>query len=393
MSSTSGPEPPNGDEPAAAAARRDALVDELRRAGLIRTAAVEAALRAVPRHLFLPDVPLAKAYADEAVVTRTGPDGLPTSSASQPSIVAIMLEQLDVRPGHRVLEIGAGTGYNAALLAHLAGPGGRVTSVDIDGETAGAAGNALAAAGVRTAVVRHADGWSGNRDAAPFDRVEATAGIWDVSPHWVDQLVDGGVLVAPLWLGPGLQASVAFSRVVRSLRSSSVQPCGFMRLRGAGAGPESYRPLGSWHVSAERLDAEAAGVLERLLAGPATPSPAPQVARGWLVRLALAGSGALLLADEPRGRVAAGLFDPAGGSLVLAEGTGGWLGHWSPQTVSCRGGGELLPALLAVLAEPEPLEVEQLHLLAVRREDPLPDPGSRRTWLLDRPAHRFLVWA
>lgn len=392
--STSGPEPPVGDEPPEATARRGALVDGLRRAGLIRTAPVEAAMRAVPRHLFLPDVPLAKAYADEAVVTRTGPDGLPTSSASQPSIVAIMLEQLGVQPGHRVLEIGAGTGYNAALLAHLAGPGGRVTSIDIDRETAHAARRQLAAAGVPATEVRHGDGWPGHPDAAPFDRIEATAGIWDVSPHWVDQLVGGGVLVAPLWLGPGLQVSVSFTRADRILRSSSVQPCGFMRLRGAGAGPESYRPVGTWHVSAERLEDSSARVLERLLDAPATsePVPAPPVSRGWLVRLALAGSRALLLVDEPRGRVAAGLYDPRTGSLVLAEGTGGSLGHWTPQTVSYRGGNELLPALLAVLAKPEPLEVEQLQLLAVRRGDPLADPGSGRTWRLDRPEHRFLVW-
>lgn len=386
----SAPQPLAGDEPAEATARRDALVDGLCRAGLIRTAPVEAAMRAVPRHLFLPDVPLAKAYADEAVVTRTGRDGLPTSSASQPSIVAIMLEQLAARPGYRLLEIGAGTGYNAALLAHVAGPSGQVTSIDIDRETAQAARSQLAAAGVRTAEVRHADGWLGHPGAGPFDAIEATAGIWDVSPHWVDQLVEGGVLVAPLWLGPGLQVSVAFARMDLTLRSSSVQPCGFMQLRGTGAGPESYRAIGSWRVSAERLENGSAGLLERLLDAPPAARPAPPVAPGWLVRLALAGSRALLLVDERRGRVAAGLFDPADGALVLAEGTGGLLGHWAPQTVSCYGGKELLPALLTVLGEPEPLDVEQLELLAVRPEDPLP---AGEGWVLDRPHHRYLVSA
>ena len=112
---------------------RARLVDGMRDSGRLCSAAVEEAFRAVPRHLFLPGVPLARAYADEAVATQAV-DGVTTSSASQPSMMAIMLAQLDLRPGHRVLEIGAGTGYNAALMARLVGPQGHVVSVDIDAD-------------------------------------------------------------------------------------------------------------------------------------------------------------------------------------------------------------------------------------------------------------------
>ena len=98
---------------------RARLVDELRDGGRLPSAAVEEAFRAVPRHLFLPGMPLNRAYADEAVAVQAV-DGVTTSSASQPSMMAIMLDQLDLRPGHRVLEIGAGTGYNAALMARIA---------------------------------------------------------------------------------------------------------------------------------------------------------------------------------------------------------------------------------------------------------------------------------
>src|SRR5712692_11171534 len=93
------------------------LVDQLRAAGTIVSPAVESAFRTVPRHLFLPGVPVEDVYRDAAVTTKRV-DGVALSSSSQPSIMATMLEQLDLQPGHSVLEIGAGTGYNAALMAH-----------------------------------------------------------------------------------------------------------------------------------------------------------------------------------------------------------------------------------------------------------------------------------
>ena len=111
---------------------RDALVDELLEAGMVRTPRVEMAMRTVPRHVFLPGTPLRRAYANEVVQTKRDADGVPISAASQPSIVGAMLEQLGVSPGMRILEIGAGTGYNAALLAYLTGDRGEVVTVDVD---------------------------------------------------------------------------------------------------------------------------------------------------------------------------------------------------------------------------------------------------------------------
>jgi hypothetical protein len=89
---------------------RTAMVDRLYSRRPAASAAVEAAMRAVGRHLFLPGVPLAEAYSGGAVVTQRDPEGIAVSSASAPGVVAWMLEQLDVQPGHRILEIGAGTG-------------------------------------------------------------------------------------------------------------------------------------------------------------------------------------------------------------------------------------------------------------------------------------------
>src|SRR5579875_3109710 len=127
---------------------REQMVSRLRDSGVLHDERVSAAMLAVPRHLFLPRAEPERAYADIPVVTKTAADGRPVSAASQPAIVAIMLEQLGVLTGQRVLEIGAGTGYNAALMAQLAGPDGHVTAVDVDTDLVEAAREHLAAAGV-----------------------------------------------------------------------------------------------------------------------------------------------------------------------------------------------------------------------------------------------------
>jgi hypothetical protein len=116
-----------------AAELRNAMADRLRAwGGGVFPDPVDAAMRAVPREAFLPGTPLTDAYDRSPVVTHRDVHGVATSSASAPGIVAAMLAQLDVRPGHRILEIGAGTGYNAALLACLTGAAGQVTTVELD---------------------------------------------------------------------------------------------------------------------------------------------------------------------------------------------------------------------------------------------------------------------
>src|SRR4051812_2082062 len=120
-------EPPHADP----FALRQALVDKLRADQSIRSRPVEAAFRAVPRHLFVPETPLEDVYRDMVIPTKKE-SGQWISSSSQPTIMAIMLEQLQLKPGQRVLEIGAGTGYNAALIAHIVGSKGYVTTIDLD---------------------------------------------------------------------------------------------------------------------------------------------------------------------------------------------------------------------------------------------------------------------
>jgi protein-L-isoaspartate(D-aspartate) O-methyltransferase len=210
------------------------MVDALRDAGRVRSPAVDRALRTVPRHLFLPGVPVGAAYADEAVAVQFDGD-VATSSASQPSMIAIMLEQLDLRPGDRVLEIGAGTGYNAALMARIVGPAGSVTSVDIDEDLVDKAAVHLAAAGVNGVELVAGDGALGHPPGAPYDRIVLTVGSDDVRPEWVAQLAPGGRLLLPLAVH-GSQLSIALDLGPDGvLRSASVRSCAFIRLRGEGA--------------------------------------------------------------------------------------------------------------------------------------------------------------
>jgi protein-L-isoaspartate(D-aspartate) O-methyltransferase len=239
-----------------AGALRGQLTDQLLAEGRIGTEPVAAAFRAVPRHHFLPGVDLDVAYADDAVVTKWSPDGRPVSSSSQPAIMALMLEQLGLRPGHRVLEIGAGTGYNAALIAHLVGARGAVVTVDIDDDLVAQARENLARAGGTGVTVVCGDGAEGWAPGSPYDRIIVTAGAWDVAPAWRDQLAADGRIVLPLSLR-GVQRSVAFQPVGDRLAAVSILDCGFMPLRGAMAEPGGPRLLGDQpglfvHVDGDR---------------------------------------------------------------------------------------------------------------------------------------------
>ena len=226
-------------EGTALAGLRERLVAEVLQTSGIRDERISAALRDVPRHLFLPHLPPEDAYLDDAIVTKRDADGQPISSSSQPAIMAIMLDQLTLAPGQRVLEIGAGTGYNAALMRHIVGPAGTVVSVDIDADLAGRAREHLASAGYPDVTVVAADGAEGYPPGAPYDRVIATVGVSDLAPAWLHQAGPGARIVVPLDVR-GSQLAVAFGRSGSGghLVSRSIAPCGFMRMRGSLACPE-----------------------------------------------------------------------------------------------------------------------------------------------------------
>ena len=177
---------------------------------------------------------LAAVYRNEVILTKWSAQGLPLSSSSQPAIMASMLEQLQLSDGMRVLEVGAGTGYNAALLSVLVGRRGRVVSVEVDSEIGGEARRALRAGGYKARVVV-GDGRDGFAELAPYDRIIVTASSDQVPIAWFEQLEPQGLLEAPLQLTrDGVQAIPLLRKTRSGFRSLDVIVGGFMPLRSAG---------------------------------------------------------------------------------------------------------------------------------------------------------------
>ena len=207
---------------------RERLVAHLERSRVLTEPAVKAALLAVPRHLFVPGLSLDDAYDDRAIAVKER-DGVVISSISQPAMIAHMLQLLDVRAGESVLEIGTGTGYNAALLQTLAGPEGRVVSVDIEADLLSSAAAHLDAAGFGNVRLVHA------RDVpsltGAFDRLIVTARVEDVDAHWWRLLADGGRAVIPIDIGYGGERAIGFHRDGQVLRSYGSYACAFLTLR------------------------------------------------------------------------------------------------------------------------------------------------------------------
>jgi protein-L-isoaspartate(D-aspartate) O-methyltransferase len=148
-----------------------------------------AAMRAVPRHEFVPADQRARAYADSPLPI--GHD----QTISQPAVVAFMTQVINPRPGLRVLEVGTGSGYQAAVLAET---GARVWTIEIFRALADEARTRLQRLGYRRVQVRHGDGYAGWPEVAPFDAIVVTAGADSIPPPLVRQLAPGGRLVMPV---------------------------------------------------------------------------------------------------------------------------------------------------------------------------------------------------
>jgi protein-L-isoaspartate(D-aspartate) O-methyltransferase len=233
------------------------MVDRLIAEGALWSRALIDAFRATPRHRFLdrvfhfqrrqnywreidvgdarPEI-LRLVYSDRALITRLSEGAaapVPISSSSQPSLMAQMLEDLKLSAGLSVLEIGAGTGYNAALMASVVGPG-RVTTVDVDSEVLREARAHLAEFAERAVEVRHGDGRNIVADGAPFDRIMVTAATPDLEPAWLEELADRGLLLAPLTLAPGLAYVVRGAVTEGIFHGRLTRAAYFMPLRAEG---------------------------------------------------------------------------------------------------------------------------------------------------------------
>jgi protein-L-isoaspartate(D-aspartate) O-methyltransferase len=203
--STSGPGAANGDgvEDPQARPLREALVREFVARGDITVPSVIEALRLVPRHLFAPKVPIARAYQNRPILIEA------EQTVSQPSIVARMTEALELRGHERVLEIGTGSGYQTALLATLAR---EVYSIERIELLSTKAAERLARLGYANVQLRMGDGFAGWADEAPFDRIIVTAAPRDTPVALLEQLSLNGILIAPI--GPAAHARLERYRSV-----------------------------------------------------------------------------------------------------------------------------------------------------------------------------------
>jgi len=194
------------------AALRRRLADELRDRGAIRSSLLHDAFAAVSRHVFVPayyrtadgrtqlreidETDLDAVYRDRTLVTRLDGSGAPSSSSTAPSTMAFMLEALDLRPGIRVLEIGCGTGYNAALIHMVSGC--EVVTVDPEPALVAAARQALRRHGLTGVRCEVADGYAAVAGPQPYDRVIVTCAVAGIPPAWLELCTPQVRIVAPL---------------------------------------------------------------------------------------------------------------------------------------------------------------------------------------------------
>jgi protein-L-isoaspartate(D-aspartate) O-methyltransferase len=196
-------QPAKADETPQTSAARERMVREQIKARGIANPAVLAAMGTVPRHRFVPADQLRAAYDDRPLPIGEG------QTISQPYIVALMTDLLGLSPAARVLEVGTGSGYQAAVLAAL---GAEVYTVEIKQPLHAKAAAAFEHLGYRSIKSRHGDGYFGWEEAAPFDAIMITAAVDHIPPPLLAQLKEGGRLVLPLGSPFGYQNLVLVTR-------------------------------------------------------------------------------------------------------------------------------------------------------------------------------------
>lgn len=179
------------------------------------------AMRTVPRHLFVPQSERPFAYTDKARSIGKG------QTISQPYIVAFMTEELQLKPHHKVLEIGTGLGYQAAILGHIADS---VYSIEIIEELADSARTIIKKLGYNNTVIKHGNGYLGWPEKAPFDAIIVTAAPPTVPPLLLEQLKIGGRMILPV--GDYVQELVVISKSARGHSLESVLPVRFVPMTG-----------------------------------------------------------------------------------------------------------------------------------------------------------------
>ncbi|WP_299470562.1 protein-L-isoaspartate(D-aspartate) O-methyltransferase [uncultured Roseibium sp.] len=193
---------------------RASLVLALRRRG-VGARNVLAAIERLPRRLFLPARHHSLAYEDATLPIECG------QTATSPSIVAFTVQALDIKDGQSILEIGTGSGYQSAVMAHLAG---QVETIDRFATLADLANRRFAALKLENVKARQADGFDGLKQKGPFDRIIVTAAITAIPDNWVQQLKPGGVLVAPVGQPKQPQSLIRFVKSESVMTAETLMP-------------------------------------------------------------------------------------------------------------------------------------------------------------------------
>ena len=211
--------------------RRARLVEHLEARGALHSARVAQTMRSVPRELFLPRYLTHRAYEDVPIPIGHG------QTISAPHMVAIMTEALELGAGHRVLEVGTGSGYQAAILGRLVEPGGRVATIERLRPLADRARVALDACGAGNVTVFHDDGSRGRPTLGPFDRIVVTAAAPRLPPPLLDQVAPNGILLAPV----GAQACdlIRARKTAAGWKEENLGACSFVPLKGEFGQPAS----------------------------------------------------------------------------------------------------------------------------------------------------------
>ena len=218
------------------------LADELREGGWLRDPKLELAFREVLRHHFIPQFDhlgllrrppwredeLRIIYQNRVLALKRSATGRLISSSSEPAIMAVMLEALRLEEGSRVLEVGTGSGWNAALIAHRIGPRGLVVSLDLERELQDHARQALARYGFDHVVLINRDGHLGAAEYAPYDRLIVTAAARGITRPWYEQMAEGGVMVVPVEIEPSNSPVYRFYKVSQVIEGELISFASFL---------------------------------------------------------------------------------------------------------------------------------------------------------------------
>jgi len=204
---------------------RKNLVNKLIRDGRISKPEVIEAMLSVPRELFIPPVNRANSYVDAPQSIGEG------QTISAPHMVGIMVEAMDLRPGQKVLEIGGGSGYHAAVVAKLIEPNGRIFSVETIGQLSRMALSNLKRAGIQSVTMINADGSVGLAAHAPYDRIFVACAAPSIPPPLIEQLKEDGILLIPV--GSTYYSDLMrCSKVRGKLKKENLGGCAFVPLTG-----------------------------------------------------------------------------------------------------------------------------------------------------------------